>query len=169
MTLYVSNPSRLNWRFAYREPVNNLMNFIELASGTQTEVGHKWNAEQQASVIEQLERFGARDAAEAHGRMGKFSGLLYRDRGVISSNEIEMGHEAELVTREERSRSEVVKDALRFDRGARRANKQRPGAHETQVMVKTELAPGQRPSGDEINFDLTVSPEGRSDVTLPIS
>jgi hypothetical protein len=169
MTLYVANPSTQNWKFPYREPINNLINVVELPSGTQSEIGHKWSAAQQAKVIEQLQRFGARDAAESHGKMGKFNGLLFRDRGAISSSEIEMGHDAELTTREERSRAEVVKDALGFDRVARKANRSRPAARETQTVVKQELAPNERPRGTEVDFDLTVSPEGRSDVTLPIS
>lgn len=168
MTLYLANPSLQRHHFYYREPANNLINVVELEPGSQTIIGEKWTAGQQARVIQQLEKFGARDAAETHAHMSKFSGLLYRDRGVIESDEIEMGHSAETQTREERSVTAATAGALGFDRVSRKASKVRPSAKITETTVEQILPPGTRPKGNEVTFGLTVDPEGRSDVALPV-
>lgn len=168
MTLYLANPSTQNHQFQYREPVNNLVHMVDIGSGRQTEIGHGWTAEQQARVIAQLERNGARDAAEAHGKMGKFSGLLYRDRGIIEADEIEMAHEAELQTREDRSVTAATAGALGFDHTVRKRSNARPSARITETKVQQDIAPGARPKGTEVAFDLTVDPDGRSDVKLPV-
>lgn len=167
MTLNLANPSFQNHRFHLREPVNNLINIIEIDRGNQVEIGHGWTAEQQAKVIVQLERYGARDAAEAHGKLGKFSGLIYRDIGQISSSEIDMAHEAELQTREDRSVAAAVNGVRAFDKTARMRSKERPAARETKIEVIQDLAPGARPTGNEVQFDIEVTPEGRSDLRLP--
>jgi hypothetical protein len=168
MTLYVANPSTQTHHFHFREPVNNLINVVMLGSGRQTEIGHGWDPSQQAKVIEQLVRFGARDAAEAHGKMGKFNGLLYRDRGAIEENEIEMAHEAEMQTREERSVAAATTGALAFDHTVRARSRNRPSALVTETKVLQDVAPGTKRRGTEVDFDLTVDPEGRSDVNLPV-
>jgi hypothetical protein len=168
MTLYLANPSLQRHHFHYREPVNNLVQIVEIVSGSQVEIGHSWTADQQAKVISQLELFGARDAAESHGRMGKFMGLLYRDRGFIASNEIEMAHEAETETRGQRSATEATRGALAFDRTVRGKARGRPSARITETSVEEQGSPGERPRKDAVNFGLSVDPEGRSDVALPV-
>lgn len=167
--LYLANPSYQKHHFHFREPVNNLINVIEMEAGAQEgPIGHGWSAEQRAKVIEQLERYGARNASDAHGKMTKFAGLLYSDVRIISEDEILAGHDAEMQTREERSATAATKGALAFDRTARARNRERPSARETKVEVRQDIAPGSRLTGDEVQFDIEVSPEGRSDVRLPI-
>lgn len=168
MALHLANPSRQNHIFPYREPVNNLLAYVDLRSGAQAVIGHGWTAEQTAKVVRQVEQHGGRDAAETHGKMGRFSGLLYRDIGEISEDEIRMGNDAEEQTRDERSATQATRAALGFDRSVRSKRKERPSARTTEVVVQQEVARGERAKGNEIAFGLTVDPEGRNDVKLPV-
>ena len=152
--------------FHYRDPVNNLLARAEISSGRQVMVGKRWTAAQKANVIEQIERFGGRDAAEAHGQMGRFLGLLYRDMAPVSSEEIEMGHAAMVATQEQRSAAEATRAALAFDRAANGAARTRR-ARTTQVEVLEQVAPNVRPTGNEAAFSLTVDPDARGDARLP--
>jgi hypothetical protein len=169
VTINVSSASKQHITFFYREPKDNLLASVEVASGAQVEIGHGWNAEQTDKVVQQLERFGARDAAEAHGKMrGKFLGLLYRVHGVISKDEIETGHAQVVTTQQERAASEATKAALGFDRSVNSSGKGRRNARMTEVIVEQLRAPGQRLTGDEVAMSIQVDPEGRSDVSLPL-
>lgn len=171
MSLYVANPSKQHVVFNYRDPVNNLLAAVEIASGSQVEIGHAWNDVQTQNMIAQLERFGARDAAESHGNLGRFLGLLYRDSGVIEVDEIELAHAAVVDTQEKRSIAEATKSGLGFDRAARReaARRKRPPATMTEVSVHQEVAPHERPTGNEVAFSMSVDPvNGRNDVKLPL-
>lgn len=166
--LYLANPSLQRHRFPYREPRNNLINHVEIEAGSQTAIGQSWTRGEQKKVIEQLERFGARDAAEVHGKMGKFNGLIYRDMGQIEEDEIELAHGAEMQTREERSVVAATTSALAFDRLARKSSRERPSARVTETSVREETSPGTKLRRPEVDFSLAVDPDGRSDVTLPV-
>jgi hypothetical protein len=167
--IYLANPSFQNHHFHFREPVNGLVNVIEIErGGQQGPIGHGWTTEQQRKVIEQLERYGARNASDVHGKLTRFSGLLYSDVRIISEDEILAGHEAELETRGERSAMAATKGALAFDRTARTRTRERPSAMATKVEVRQDIMPGSRPTGNEVEFDIEVTPEGRSDVRLPV-
>ena len=167
MSIYLANPSYQNHHFHYREPVNNLINVIEIERGGQVEIGHGWDAEQRKKVIQQLERHGARHAVETHGNPRRFTGLLYNDVRIISEDEIEAAHEAELQTREDRSVAAATNGVRAFDKAARTRTRERPSARETKVEVRQDIMPGVRPNGNEVQFDIEVSPEGRADVLLP--
>ena len=167
MTLFVSNPSGQHVLFLYRDPRNNLLARIDLQSGHQAEIGKAWSAAETALVVEQLERFGARDAAESHGTMGRFTGLLYRDMAPVTTDEIEMAHAALVGTLEERSAAEATRSALAFDRAVNGGTRGQRRARTTQVEVLEQLEPNARPTGREIAFGLTVDPEGSRDMKLP--
>ena len=153
----------------YREPVNNLLASVEIMSGCQAEVGHGWTREQKEKVIRHLEIFGARDAAETHRDMGKFLGLLYRDNGLVSADEIRMGHDAVVETQEQRSATEATRAVLGFDRAVndKTRAKGRRVARTTEVEVEQLSTPDQRRTGAEVVFKMAVDPEGRTDVPLP--
>jgi hypothetical protein len=169
MTLAIANATKANLEFQYREPVNNLVQTLRIYSGSQQVIGQKWTNEQKALVIQQLERYGARDAAEVYGKMGAFHGITYRNDAVISEDEIKLGHEAVVETQQERSVREATKAALGFDRAVRRPNEaRRVGAKQTRVEVEQQIDPRSRATGNEVHFDLTVDPEGRKDVALPV-
>lgn len=171
----ISNPTLQNWTVHYRlgapgsPELRNLMQF-PVPSGGQFEIGHGWDAIQKAQFIRHLEvNYGARDAAEVHGQMRGFSGLLYRDIGQITTTEIEQAHESETDTRQDRSVTQAVRSALAFDNASRRDTKARPGARVTEIEVTQELPRGQRRRGNEVAFSMTVDPEGRTDVALPVN
>lgn len=169
MSLAIANSTRGPFEFHYREPVNKLVQVLRIHSGHQVVIGKHWSPEQKQFVIDQLERFGARDAAEVYGKLGEFHGLTYRNDAIISSDEIVLGNEALVETQKERSVKEATRSALGFDRAVRRPNSaRRVAAQMTEVEVRQELAPHDRPRGDEVHMHLTVAPDGRSDVKLPV-
>lgn len=166
--LSLANPSRQNHIFNYREPVNNLVQHVRLGEGERTIIGHGWTAEQQAKVIQQLERNGARPATDVSRSMTRFFGLIYSDVRDVTPDEIADGFVAQLQTREDRTAEAATKAALGFDRSARQESRQRPKARTTETTVEQELVRGQRPTGKEVAFGLIVDPDGRSDVKLPV-
>ena len=164
----IANTTKQHWIFWYRDPVNDkILKRVHINSGAQVTIGGGWSAEQKRKVIEQLERAGARDAAEAHGKLaGRFGGLLYRDIGLVDVGEIHTGHEAVVDAQEKRSVAEAMKGVAGFDRAVNGAKRQRV-ARVTEVTVKQLPAPGSRLTGDEVEFNMTVDPDGRADVRLP--
>ena len=173
MALYISNNTRQHLVFNFREPVNGKTRHVEIKSGTQVALGDRWSPEQRRAVIDQLVfQTGAVDAAELYGKLTGFEGFSYREDGVISEEEIRMGHEAEMQTREERAVAGATKAALGFDRAVRKREapgaRANPPATETNVEVVQERARGERPRKDDVRFGLSVTPEGRGDVKLPV-
>lgn len=172
-TLNIANPTRQDWIVQYRvgapkTPEFETLRQFTVPSGGQIDL--QLEPIHQAQLIGHLEqRHGARDAAEVHGRMVRFSGLIYRDMGQIETTEIQQAHEAEMQTREERSVTQAVRGALGFDKAARKPNQTRPGARITETTVEQELPRGVRRTGNEVAFNLSVDPEGRSDIALPVN
>lgn len=167
--LSVVNPSMQNHIFCYREPVNNLSVQLRLGLGERETIGHGWTDEQQAKVIAQLERYGARPSTDVSRSMSRFSGLLYNDVRDVQQDEVAEGYTAQLQTREDRTAAMTTSAALGFDKSARQATTARPRAKLTETTVQQEVPRNQRPTGKEVAFNLTVDPEnGRSDVKLPV-
>lgn len=166
--LYLSNPSRQHVTFCFRttQP-KSVPDQVTIRSGQQVEIGHKWSAEDRSMVIEQLRRSGARDAAEAHGHMDRFQGLLYRDAAPVDEGEIMMAHDAVVATQEARTAAQTTRAALGFDRTANRGI-QRGGkrlARVTEVEVAEHVDPRDRSNKkDPVHFQMAVDPEGRTDV-----
>lgn len=171
MTLNISNPTLQDWTVMYRLGAPNseewkTLRQIVLRRGQQIDL--ILSDEGKAQLVRHLETYGARDAAEVHARLANFSGLIYRDNGVIEREEIEMAHESDVDMRQDRSVTQAVRGALGFDNAVRKANKVRPSARITETTVEQEVARGSHPTGNEVRFNLTVDPEGRSDVSLPV-
>lgn len=167
MTVYLANPSTQHVVFHYREPENGLLASVAISPGAQEAIGHAWDTAQAGQVIAQIERFGGRDAAESHGRMGRFTGLLYRLDAVVSESEIKSGHAAEVDTRQRRSAAEATKAALSFDRAMNGGKRGRRPARITQVEVEQLRAPHERPAPDDVAFSVSVDPEGGGNIELP--
>ncbi|MDE2105051.1 MAG: hypothetical protein KGL39_47875 [Patescibacteria group bacterium] len=157
MALLIANSTLQHWTFFYREVVANaphpLLRQIAVGSGRQERL--ECAPDQKASIIAQLEKAGAHDAAEVHRKVSKFHGLLYRDEGLISEAEIHMGHENVKDMQNERSVEQTVNSALAADRAA---NPDRTQRRTTQTAIEVEevLPPGQRPTGKETRFALAV-------------
>ena len=171
MTLYVSNPSKQDVVFHYRTNITKDTSgpfAIPIASGTQVLLGIDWTREQKNYVIKQILSQGGADAAEAHGRMGKFTGLLYRDNAPVSVEEIHTAHDEVVKDAEDRSVKAATRSALAFDRKANERGKGQRLARVTEVEVIEENAPHIRKTGDEVSFKMTIDPEGRTDIKLPV-
>lgn len=166
MTLFISNPSRQQAVFFYRRAVTKDTSGpaqVIIPAGGQVEIGHGWAHEETAYVIQQVLRAGGANAAEAHGRMGTFTGLLYRESHPVDVDEILTAHEGVKTAAEERSAANATRGALAFDRTANRGQRERL-AKVTEVEVRQELAPHQRATGEEIHFKMAIDPDGSSDV-----
>lgn len=171
MSLYVSNPSKQDVVFHYRTDVTRDTSgpfAIPIASGSQVMLGHNWTREQKDYVIRQILNQGGADAAEAHGRMGKFTGLLYRDNHPVSVDEIQTAHEEVVHDAEDRSVKAATRSALAFDKSANARGRGQRLARVTEVEILEEKAPHDRRTGDETSFKLTVDPDGRTDVKMPV-
>jgi hypothetical protein len=176
MTLFISNPSKQQVEFHFRRAVTRDTSgpqCVVIQSGCQVPVGHGWPREEIAYIIQQLENQGGANAAVAHGRMGKFTGLLYRDDQPVDEDEIVTAHDAIVTDQEERSVQQTTRSALAFDRSANRNNKNGRGgkdrlARVTQVEVIQELEPHQRLTGEEIRFSLSVDPDAHADAKISI-
>ena len=162
MNLFITNTTKQDWDFHYRLGVHTGQSapHVRIMSGTQREMQGLSDGDRQV-IIKQLEVYGARDAAESHGALKTFTGILYRVGNPVDSEEILMGHEAVVDTQEKRSIGETQRAALGFDRvvqslarGGQRAAKQ------TTVEVLERGDPREKPTGKEINFSMTVDPEG---------
>lgn len=166
MTLYISNPSRQETVFYYRRAVTNDTSgpaTVHIPAGGQVEIGHGWAREETAYVVNQILRAGGADAAQAHGRMGKFTGLLYREGHPVDEDEIVTAHEGVLEHAEERSATQAVRGALAFDRMANKGKRGNRLARITEVEVEQDPPPHSAPTGNEVHFKMTVDPEGSSD------
>jgi len=167
MTIFISNPTTQNWHFHFRMPTNNLLSMIEIPHGQQREIGHGWSPEQTEMLVKQLQKMGGREADDTYGHMGKFMGLLYRVDNQVEEDEIVTANVAVNDTAGERSVAQATKGALAFDRAANSRLRGRRAARATEVQVEQLLAPGARPTGNEVNFGLGVDPDGRADANLP--
>jgi hypothetical protein len=170
MTLHIVNPSRQNHIFLYREPVNNLQQQLMLHPGGDAVIGANWTPEQQAKVIVQLQRFGARPSADTNQTMRRFNGLLYNDVRQVMQDEAVAAFDGQMQAREDRTAAETTKAALGYDRAARQSTPGRARAKVTETTIDQAVLRGRHPKGDEVHFNLSVDPEsGRSDVRLPIN
>jgi hypothetical protein len=163
MSLHVSNATTQHYVFFYREVVANaphpLLRSIEINSGCQAVI--ECAPDQKAGIIKQLEAAGAHDAAETHRKIKDFHGLIYRDVGQISEDEIVMGHDSVKAMQNDRSVEQVTNSALAADRALNPDRRHRQ-TRVTEVEIEQVPAPGQRMTGNEARFSLAVDADGGS-------
>jgi hypothetical protein len=171
--LYLSNPSKQNHTFYYRTGGGALLANVEIPSGQQVALNRdsRWSGKDLEDVLRHIRLYGGHEASDTHRPMPKFTGLLYRVDDEVTEDEIVAGHEATVANQEQRSATEATRAALAFDRGANKLTgrgKQQRVAKVTQVEVIQELEKHQRPTGNEVHFDVSIDPEGRGDAGLPV-
>lgn len=169
--LCIANPTKQDFIFHYRRLAkraeDRILQHVAIPTGSQANIGSGWKSEEVEHVIKQLEAYGGRDAAESyHGKLGKFSGLLYRRQAQIETQEIEAGHESIVDTQEKRSVQETTRGALGFDRSVNGGKRGARASKTTAVEVIQQLQPGARVTGKEVNFSMEVDPNGRSDAQI---
>lgn len=172
MTLFVSNPSRQQVEFHFRTGITRDSSgpiVAVIPSGGQVELGHGWTREQMDYVVKQIEMAGGGNAALAHGAMGKFTGLLYRESHPVDEDEILTANGAVEQALAMRSVEQATRSAVAFDRIANKNQGRQKGrlAKSTTVEIEQELPPHAHRTGDEVAFSLTVDPDGRADVRVP--
>lgn len=162
--LYISNTTKQNFWFHWSLPGGpegkwRLQSPLAIPSGQQRPIPIDLSPAEKQSVIVQLERFGARDAAESYGKMPNFSGILYRDEGVISEQEIVSGHDEVVKAQEERTVAAAVNTVKAVDFKLRHPKtRQDPPAPRTTAMeLKQDIAPNARPTGDEAVMSVEIS------------
>jgi len=168
MNLYISNTTKQNWDFHYRLSVHKGQSapHVRIPSGAQIEMRDLEDSDARV-LVRQLELYGARDAAEAHGSLKTFTGILYRFGNPVDVEEIHMGHDAVVDTQEKRSVVEAQKSALGFDHGVQAiGRKGQRVAKETSVEILERGDPREKPTGKEIDFKVSINPEGGSALKL---
>lgn len=163
-TMYIANTTKQIQIPYFRVPEMKQPMHPVIPSGTQVEVGKTWNTFQVDSVIRQLEKFGARNAAEMkHATMLKYSGILYSIGKPISSDKIEDAHSVVVEEQAERSYKEMAKTALSIDAAQRDRSTRKRKAKSTTFEITEDLAPRTKPRGDEAKLSITVTPDGHDD------
>jgi len=160
MQIHLSNSTTQNIVFFYRDPNTNLLHNAEIPSGRQVTIGRKnWTAGHADKVVRQVQAFGGHDAAEVHGKIERFHGLLYRVDGIIEAEEIVEGNEHVKVMQNDRSVEQAVNSVLATDRAVN-VDKGRRRVKRTEIEVAQLVPQGSKPTGDEVHFTVAVDPEG---------
>jgi len=177
MELYISNPSTQTKVFFYSLPsdVPGRMKgpySLMIQSGRQEVIGTGWPDDHVHSLIEQIERDGGRETTELKGAgLKRFNGLLYQIGKPVEPDLIREAHEADVKTREDRSVEMTINSALAADRVAN-ADREPDGtvkftpaggqrkARGTKIEVIEQKMPGERRTGEEVEFALEVAPDG---------
>lgn len=170
MTVYVANTTKQHWHHHFRVLEMPRPFFVRIESGTQIAVGQGWNQQQTDHFIQQLEKYGARDAREVSGKLENFPGLFYSTSKPISEDQILAGHDAVVDAQERRSATEASRSALAFDVANREGRKGRGKrlAKVSEVTVTQDVPRNEKPSGKEVNLSITVSEDGTSNAKLPV-
>ncbi|MBU9147510.1 hypothetical protein KTD26_34215 [Burkholderia multivorans] len=168
MSIFIANCTKQHLDHHFRSPEHaGKAQVVHIPSGQQREIARGASSAAIEALVRHLEQFGFRNAEEVNGKISEFSGYLYRIGKPVTETHIVTGHDQLVDTQERRSAQEATRSALAFD-SATRDKKGRRMASVTSVEVKQDVPPGQKPTGDEVNFSLSVTPEGRADAKLPV-
>jgi hypothetical protein len=167
MTLYIANTTKQNWNHHFRVPEMKRPYFVQIPSGAQVQIERKFGPIAEDMIIEQLQKYGGRNANEVSGKLEAFPGIFYRQAKPIGEDEIVAGHDKVVENQEKRSAAEATRAALGFDASKRdRKNKKRL-VQTTEVEVIQDVPRNEKPTGDEVHLHLTVAHDGASNVKLP--
>jgi len=164
--MYIANTTKQNWHLNVWVPEARRHQTIPVASGRQVFIGKDWNSTQNDSVVLQLERFGARPARDANGKLEYFPGILYSHDKPIPVDKIEMGHEAVVESQEKRAGAELTKGALGFDAALRDKRTRKRLARTSSLEVTQDVPKGTKPDGKEVVFGVTVANDGTDRLNL---
>jgi hypothetical protein len=172
MSIFIANCTKQHLEHHFRSPEQaGKAQVIRIPSGHQAEIAKGASTAVIEALVRHLEQFGFHDATRVNGKISEFSGYLYRVGKPITENQIVSGHDHLVDTQEHRSAQEATRSALAFDSATREkkgAGKGRRLAKVTEVEVRQDVPRGQKPTGDEVNFSMSVTPEGRADAKLPV-
>lgn len=165
--IYVANATKQLFRFMHRVPETGKVLMIDIPSGSQVPVGQGYNPQQMEAVINHLERFGGRSVSDSRINPDDFDGVLYSAGKPVTSDKIASSHEILVEKQEKRAATEATRSALSFDRATRdkRGNRQ---ARVTEVTVEQDVPARTKPSGSEVNFSISVAPDGSENAKIPV-
>ena len=163
MPIYLANTTRQTIRFSYRVPGIDKVMWVLIPSGRQEQLDKtlKFDSDQTASIVQQMERYGARESSQVNRRLKDFDGLLYNLSKPVKENDFEIGNAALIHHQEERSVSEAVIAARTFDAATTQDKGRQRLAKTTAVEIIEDAKPGAKPTGDEIRSEIEISPQGR--------
>lgn len=170
--MFIANASRQDFRFQFRVPEHPKIMFEDIPSGGQIELGKDWGNEVIQSIVEQLQRFGAREAKDARGALRRFdSGLIYSVNKPVSQNEIFYAWEEKLDNAQDRS----VYQASRASAAADLFHRENGNPHgkrlAREVGMEVERAGDPNRDGRQPLINLTVAddaPQHVSNKDFPI-
>ena len=168
MPIYLANCTRQTMRFSYRVPGIHQILWSLIPSGRQEQLDKdiKFTSEQVASIVEQMERYGARESSIINRKMANFDGLLYSLNKPIPKPDFNVANTALLHKQEVRSATEAVNSVMAFDSGTVDKKSKRRSAKSTAIEVVQDVAPGERATGDEVRMNVEVSPHGSDEITI---
>lgn len=172
MSIFIANCTKQHLDHHFRSPEHaGKAQVVHIPSGQQREIARGASSAVIEALVRHLEQFGFVDASRVNGKISEFSGYLYRVGKPVTETHIVTAHDQLVDTQEHRSAQEATRSALAFDsatRDKKGGGKGRRMASVTSVEVKQDVPPGQKPTGDEVNFSLSVAPDGRADAKLPV-
>jgi organic radical activating enzyme len=170
--IYLANATRQHLKHCYRVLESNQLSMVEIDSGRQVVIGENWNQPQVEGFISHLEKCGFRRATETSRQLPEFAGYLYSIDKPVLEDQIYQGNEALIEHQEYRSASEATKAALAVDRANRAPKDPRKRlAKAVEVTVEQDIPPREKPTGKEVNMNITIAEDGAVDnrtAKLPI-
>lgn len=163
--LYVANCTKQTLVHYVRLPESQKSQVYEIPSGQQIQMGRDWTQAQQDHAIQHMKKFGFKEVSDLSRGLDDFDGYVYSTKKPLSEDDINMAHSAVVENQERRSADEAIKAGKSFDLAGRdKRNKSRRLAKLTEVEVVEDLPPREKPTGDEVNFKLSVTDETSADV-----
>ena len=168
MSIFLANCTRQTLRFSYRVPGIHQILWSMIPSGRQEQLDKdvKFNPEQINAIVEQMERFGAKESSIVSRKMANFDGLLYSLSKPIPKGDFNIANEALVHKQEVRSATEAVNSVMAFDKGTTDKKTGRRNARTTAIEVVQDVAPGEKATGKEVHMNVEVSPQGRDEITI---
>lgn len=165
--MYLANTTKQHQRLNLRVPESRRIFVYDIPSGQQIAIGAGWNRPQTESVVNYLQRFGAKPVSSISGNLSDYDGLLYSLEKPIKADQIENGHAAVVDNQQTTAVREITKTALGIDAATRDRKTRRRRAKTTSLSVSQDLPHGVKPTGSEVKFDMTVAEDGHG--TPPIA
>ena len=168
MLIYIANCTKQNLRHCFRLPETGRNQMVSIPSGQQVKLGDGWTQSQINHIVKHMESFGFRNAKDVNGKIKNFDGVLYSIDKPVREEQIVDGHDQLVEHQEMRSAQEATRSALAFDAATTDKRSRRRLAKVTEVSVTQDVPPNAKPTGNEVNFSLSVTPEVKDNDRIPV-
>lgn len=156
----IQNASKQYIRFAFRIPGANQSTYEDIPSGCQSQIGRDFGVNETESIVQQLQRLGARSRSEMLAKPDPtFKGLVYSvDKKAFTESEIMEASERVVEGAEITSAREMLKSVMGGDRKINEGTKAGRRSKETTFDIATLDANGKQTSG--ISSSIVVAAQG---------